>query len=64
MLIKPACLVGLWALAPDSAALAPLRRGDIPRTADYRHTANDSAVLQAVLDHGPVARSTALSLAV
>jgi predicted NBD/HSP70 family sugar kinase len=43
---------------PESAALAPIRRGDISRTADYRHTANDSAVLQAVLDHGPVARST------
>jgi len=42
----------------ESAALAPIRRGDIPRTADYRHTTNDSAVLQAVLDHGPVARST------
>lgn len=45
-------------MPPESAALAPLRRGDIPRTVDGRHTANDSAVLQAVLDHGPVARST------
>ncbi|HEV3383056.1 MAG TPA: ROK family protein [Trebonia sp.] len=35
-----------------------LRRGDVSRTTDYRHTTNDSAVLQAVLDHGPVARST------
>lgn len=42
----------------ESAALAPIRRGDISRTIDYRHTTNDSAVLQAVLDHGPVARST------
>jgi predicted NBD/HSP70 family sugar kinase len=45
-------------MPPESAALAPIRRGDISRTADYRHTTNDSAVLQAVLDHGPVARST------
>ena len=45
-------------MPPESAALAPIRRGDISRTVDYRHTANDSAVLQAVLDHGPVARST------
>ncbi|HSZ40844.1 MAG TPA: ROK family protein [Trebonia sp.] len=35
-----------------------LRRDDISRTTDYRHTSNGSAVLQAVLDHGPVARST------
>jgi len=44
------------------AALAPIHRGDISRTADYRHTTNDSAVLQAVLDHGPVARSTVARL--
>ena len=41
-----------------SVTVAPLRRRDIPRTADYRRTSNDSAVLRAVLDHGPVARST------
>jgi predicted NBD/HSP70 family sugar kinase len=47
----------------ESAALAsPIRRGDISRTIDYRHTTNDSAVLQAVLDHGPVARSTVARL--
>jgi hypothetical protein len=45
-------------MPPESAALAPIRRGDIARTVDYRHTTNDSAVLQAVLDYGPVARST------
>ena len=28
----------------ESAALAPIRRGDISRTIDYRHTTNDSAV--------------------
>lgn len=39
-------------------ALDPIRRRDISRTADCRQTSNDSAVLQAVLDHGPVARST------
>lgn len=49
-------------MPPESAALAPLRRGDISRTVDYRHTTNDSAVLQAVLDHGPVARSTVARL--
>src|ERR1700684_2542013 len=49
-------------MPPESAALAPIRRGDISRTADYRHTTNDSAVLQAVLDHGPVARSTVARL--
>jgi len=45
-------------MLPESAARVPLRRRDISRTADYRQTANDSAVLRAVLDHGPVARST------
>jgi len=45
-------------MPPESAARVPLRRGDISRTADFRQTTNDSAVLQAVLDHGPVARST------
>jgi predicted NBD/HSP70 family sugar kinase len=35
-----------------------LRREDIRRTEDSRHTANASAVLQAAADHGPVARST------
>jgi predicted NBD/HSP70 family sugar kinase len=51
-------------MSPESAALAaPIRRGDISRTADHRHTTNDSAVLQAVLDHGPVARSTIARLA-
>jgi predicted NBD/HSP70 family sugar kinase len=35
-----------------------LRREDIRRTEDSRHTSNASAVLQAVMDHGPVARST------
>jgi predicted NBD/HSP70 family sugar kinase len=45
---------------PAARALvrAPVRRRDITRTADRRQTFNDSAVLQAVLDHGPVARST------
>jgi predicted NBD/HSP70 family sugar kinase len=42
---------------------ASVRRSDIPRTVDYRQTSNDSAVLQAVLDHGPVARSTVARLA-
>ena len=42
----------------ESLARAPVRRRDISRTADHRQTSNDSAVLQAVLDHGPVARST------
>jgi predicted NBD/HSP70 family sugar kinase len=42
----------------ESPVRAPLRRGDITRTGDCRETTNDSAILQAVLDHGPVARST------
>jgi predicted NBD/HSP70 family sugar kinase len=42
----------------EPAALASVRRRDIVRTEDYRRTSNDSALLQAVLDHGPVARST------
>jgi predicted NBD/HSP70 family sugar kinase len=50
-------------LTPKPAAVAPVRRRDIPRTADYRQTSNDSAVLRAVLDHGPVARSTIARLA-
>ena len=42
----------------------PIRRRDIPRAAaDSRQTSNASAVLQAVLDHGPVARSTIARLA-
>jgi predicted NBD/HSP70 family sugar kinase len=43
-------------------ATAPLRRGDIRRTEDCRRTTNASAVLHAVLDHGPVARSTVARL--
>jgi predicted NBD/HSP70 family sugar kinase len=46
------------AMPTESVALAAVRRRDIARTADYRQTSNDSAVLRAVLDHGPVARST------
>lgn len=45
-----------------SVELPSVRRRDISRTADYRQTSNDSAVLQAVLDHGPVARSTVARL--
>jgi predicted NBD/HSP70 family sugar kinase len=37
---------------------APLRRADIRRSEDCRQTTNASAVLQAALDYGPVARST------
>ena len=40
------------------SAAVRLRRDDIRRTEDSRHTANASAVLQAAADHGPVARST------
>jgi predicted NBD/HSP70 family sugar kinase len=56
-------------MPPDPAApaapvaLARLRREDIRRTDDCRHTTNASAVLQAALDHGPVARSTIARLA-
>jgi predicted NBD/HSP70 family sugar kinase len=50
-------------MPPESAALvSTVRRGDISRAIDYRHTTNDSAVLQAVLDCGPVARSTVARL--
>jgi predicted NBD/HSP70 family sugar kinase len=45
-------------MSPEEVALASMRRRDIVRTSDYRQTSNDSAVLQAVLDYGPVARST------
>lgn len=45
------------------AALTPLRRGDIIRTADYRQTSSAAAVLKAALDHGPVARSSVARLA-
>jgi predicted NBD/HSP70 family sugar kinase len=47
----------------DQAALASLRRSDIPRTADCRQTSSATAVLQAALDHGPVARSSVARLA-
>jgi predicted NBD/HSP70 family sugar kinase len=50
-------------MAADTASLARLRREDIRRTEDARRTANASAVLQAALDHGPVARSTIARLA-
>jgi predicted NBD/HSP70 family sugar kinase len=49
-------------MPPESVALAPVRRRDVSRTADYRQTSNDSALLLAVLDHGPVARSTVARL--
>jgi predicted NBD/HSP70 family sugar kinase len=45
------------------SATAPIRRRDISRTADCRQTSSASAVLQAILDHGPVARSTVARLA-
>jgi predicted NBD/HSP70 family sugar kinase len=41
----------------------PVRRADIPRTQDYRQTSSAAAVLQAALDHGPVARSSVARLA-
>jgi predicted NBD/HSP70 family sugar kinase len=50
-------------MAADTATVARLRREDIQRTEDARRTANASAVLQAALDHGPVARSTIARLA-
>jgi predicted NBD/HSP70 family sugar kinase len=49
--------------APEMVALAPLRRTDIRRVEDSRHTPNAGSVLQAALDHGPVARSTIARLA-
>jgi len=50
-------------MPPDPALMARLRREDISRMEDCRRTENASAVLQAVLDHGPVARSTIARLA-
>ena len=50
-------------MSPDTATMARLRREDISRTEDARRTANASTVLQAALDHGPVARSTIARLA-
>jgi predicted NBD/HSP70 family sugar kinase len=47
----------------STAHLVRLRRDDIRRTEDSRRTANASAVLQAAMDHGPVARSTIARLA-
>jgi predicted NBD/HSP70 family sugar kinase len=48
--------------APTTPA-APVRRQDITRTVDHRQTFSAAAVLQAALDHGPVARSTVARLA-
>jgi len=48
------------AVSSESAPLAPAdraRQHDAARTTDNRQTSNDSAVLQAVLDHGPVSRT-------
>jgi len=50
-------------LTVDTATMTPLRRTDIRRTQDSRRTSNASVVLQAALDHGPVARSTIARLA-
>jgi predicted NBD/HSP70 family sugar kinase len=51
-------------MSPHPATtLSPVRRQDITRTADYRQTFSAAAVLQAALDHGPVARSTVARLA-
>jgi predicted NBD/HSP70 family sugar kinase len=50
-------------MPPNQAGLTPLRRGDIPRTADCRQTSSAAAVLRAALDHGPVARSSVARLA-
>jgi predicted NBD/HSP70 family sugar kinase len=50
-------------MPPNPATLTPVRRQDIRRTADYRRTSSAAAVLQAALDHGPVARSTVARLA-
>jgi predicted NBD/HSP70 family sugar kinase len=47
----------------DEAGGHRLRREDVGRTEDWRRTANASAVLQAAMDHGPVARSTIARLA-
>jgi predicted NBD/HSP70 family sugar kinase len=47
-------------MSSESAPLAPVghaRQHDVARTTDNRQTSNDSAVLQAVLDHGPVSRT-------
>lgn len=48
---------------PIPAPQGPVRREDIRRTADCRQTSSAAAVLQAALDHGPVARSTVARLA-
>jgi predicted NBD/HSP70 family sugar kinase len=48
---------------PHPATLAPVRRQDITRTADCRQTSSAASILQAALDHGPVARSTVARLA-
>jgi predicted NBD/HSP70 family sugar kinase len=55
--------LGVTAAPAAPAVLGRLRRDDIRRTDDCRHTSNASAVLQAALDHGPVARSTIARLA-
>ncbi len=41
----------------ESSPGAAVRQHDAPRTTDNRQTSNDSAVLQAVLDHGPISRT-------
>ncbi len=50
-------------MPPSPAALVSVRRTDIPRMADCRQTSSAAAVLQAALDHGPVARSSVARLA-
>ena len=48
---------------PAGSAPGPVRRRDILPTGDARQTSSHSAVLRAVLDHGPIARSTIARLA-
>lgn len=47
---------------PHGARPAPLRRSDIPTAAPGRRPTATGAVLGAILDHGPVARSTVARL--
>jgi len=49
--------------AHPPAAAAQVRRSDIPASSDRRRTSSASDVLLAILDHGPVPRSTIARLA-
>ncbi|MGW1025260.1 ROK family protein [Streptomyces sp. NPDC002577] len=55
-------MMSLTAPAPPRRGPTPLRRSDIPASGPARRVSAAGSVLSAILDHGPVARSTVARL--